>query len=48
MTTPAMRQSLGEASGRWRWIEGYEAIQEETESQVSGTHTLEDARKEYL
>jgi hypothetical protein len=31
--------------GPWQWIEGYEAIQEETESQVSGTHTLEDARE---
>lgn len=30
--------------GPWQWIEGYEAIPEETENQVSGTHTLEDAR----
>ena len=31
--------------GPWQWIEGYEAIHEDPESQVSGTHTLEDARK---
>lgn len=30
--------------GPWQWIDGYEAIPEETGSQVTGTHTLEDAR----